>query len=179
MDRPHHRLFVKAPQVFQAAAAAADHQDVRRLGQGVRQADAPHQVLRRALALDFGGNDQHLDAAPAAPQHFQEIADGRAGGTGHECDPPREPRQGPLAARIEQAFGGQPLVQLAERQLQRADAQRLDLADDQLVHAARRINVDVPAADNLLAVLQIETQPRRDAPPDDAAHCAFSSFRVR
>ena len=90
-----------------------------------------------------------------------DLEDGQQVVCGGDLDvyPPRKAGQRPFAAGIEQALRRQPLVQLAQSQLQRPDAQRLNFADDQLIHAPRRIDVQVAAADDLLAVLQIEVQP--------------------
>ena len=56
--------------------------------------------------------------------------------------PPRKRRQLAFARRIEQPFGGELLAQLAQREFERADALRLQFIDDQLVTAARCVDID-------------------------------------
>ena len=86
-DRPDDGFLVERPQVFEAAAAAADDQHVRRGLESVRGADAGDDLGDGAVALHARRDDEHVDAAPASPQHFEKITDGRAGGTGDERDP--------------------------------------------------------------------------------------------
>ena len=72
--------------------------------------------------------------------------------------------QRPLAGRVEQPFPRQLLPQLPQRQLQRPHAPRHDVFDDQLVAAARGVDVEMPAADHLQAVVQVEPQRGRPRP---------------
>ena len=75
-----------------------------------------------------------------------------------------------FARRIEQPFGRQLLAQLPQRQLQRADALRLQLVDDQLIAAARRVHIEMAVADDVEPVGQIELQLRRRAAPHHGAN---------
>ena len=60
-------------------------------------------------------------AIPAA-QHLDDVANRRAVERRHDADLARQRRQRTLARRVEQPFGLQPLLQLIERELQRAEA---------------------------------------------------------
>ena len=157
-DRPDHLLLVEAPQVFQATATSADDKNIRGLCQCVGNANTSGDFLCGALALYFRRDDQYVRSTPASSCNFQKIPDRGAGRTGNESNPAREPRQSFLMPRNEQAFGGQSLLQLAERQLQGANAKRFDLPNNQLIDAARRIAVDIATTDNFLAILQVEPQ---------------------
>ena len=168
-DRPHDGFFVERPQVFQAAAAAADDEHIGRGLSRFASADAGDDFRRRTVALHAGRDDQHVDAAPAPPQHFEKVAHRRAGRTGDKRDPPRKRRQAALAGRIEQPFGGQLFAELAQCELERTDALRLELVDDQLVAAARRIHVEVAAAEDVEPVGQFELELRRRAAPHHGA----------
>ena len=97
-----------------------------------------------ARPLDPRRRDQDLGGGPPPAGHLEQVADGRAGRAGDDHDPPGEPRQRPLPVRVEQPLGREPGEQLAERQLQRADPLGLDLADDDLVFAPRRIDGQPP-----------------------------------
>ena len=75
----------------------------------------------------------------------------------------------PLAARVEQPFGGQLGVTLAKRQLEGADPLGLDLADRDLVFAARRVDGQASQRPHGQAVGQVERHPPRVVLPDDGA----------
>ena len=51
-------------------------------------------------------------------------------------------RQRPLARRVEQPLGLQPLLQLLERELQRAETVRLHVLADELVLALRLVDAE-------------------------------------
>ncbi len=74
MDRSAHRLFIEGPQVFQAPAAAANHQHVDRRGERIHARDRAGDFIRGSDALDSNRHDQHVDAPPPPPQHLQEVA---------------------------------------------------------------------------------------------------------
>ena len=169
-DGADHHLFVERPEVFEAAAAAGDHQAVDRQRQAVGHADGGGDLLGRALALHAGGQDQHVGPAPAAAQDLEEIVDGRPRGAGDQSHPPHQPRQRPLPRRVEEPLAGQLLPQLPQGQLQGPHPLGLDLVDDQLVAAAGRIHVEVSLADHFQAVGQLEPHPRGDVPPDGRAN---------
>ena len=59
------------------------------------------------------------------------------------------------------------VAKLPQGQFQGPDPRGLDLLDDQLVAAPRGVDVEVPAADDLQAVVQVEPQPGGRVPPDD------------
>ena len=80
-----------------------------------------------------------------------------------------KPRQRLLVLWIEESFGRQFLLQLAQRLLQRTESARLNLANHQLITAPRRIDIDVTATDDLQAVLQIESQATGHTAPDHRA----------
>ena len=117
-DGPRHDLLVEGPEVFEAAAAAGDDDDVG-AGDPVGQRQGRDDLAVGALALDPGRRDEDLGASPAAADDLEEVADGGAGRAGHDHDPAGEPGQRPLSARVEQPLGGQPREPLAERQLER------------------------------------------------------------
>ena len=111
-DRSHDRLFVERPQIFQAAAAAADDEHIGRRRKPIRQPNAGHNFLRRAVALHASRNDQHIHAPPPPPQALPE---NRAPPhpVGLVTNATRRGNAGSLAVscRIEQPFGRQLLAQ--------------------------------------------------------------------
>ena len=138
-DRPRHDLLVERPEVFEAAAAAGDDDQVGPgdpVGQGERGDDlaaAPAPWTRRRRDQDLGARQRRpmtwSRSRTAAPVGLvtTTIRRGIAG-------------QGPLPARVEQPLGGEPGHRLAERQLQRPDPLGLEPADDELVLAPRRVD---------------------------------------
>ncbi len=70
-----------------------------------------------------------------------------------------------LRAGSNKPFGRELLAELAQRELQRADALGLDFVDDKLVAAARRVDVEMAAAEDFEPVGQFELELRRGAAP--------------
>ena len=77
---------------------------------------------------------------------------------------------GRLRAGVEQSLGRQPLAQLAQRQLERAQALGLDLVDDELIAAARGVDVEIALADHFQAVVQVESHPAGRRAPHHGAN---------
>ena len=63
---------------------------------------------------------------------------------------------GRLRAGVEQPFGLQPLLQLLERELQRAEPLRLEVLADELIFALRLVDRDPSARDDAQAVGRLE-----------------------
>ena len=85
---------------------------------------------------------------------MQHIADGRARGRRHQADPLRIGRQRPFPLRRKQPGGGELLLELFKRRLQRADALQLHRPHDQLILPARLIYGHLPLQQHLLTVGQ-------------------------
>ena len=75
-----------------------------------------------------------------------------------------------LRAYVEKPLGVEALLELLERQLQRAHSRRLDVLDVNLVLAARLVHADRSAHDQLQSVLGPEFQPHRLRAKAHAAH---------
>ena len=119
------------------------------------------------FALHADGHDQHVGPAPTPAENLKEVADGRPGRAGHDGDPPHKGGQRPFAGRIEEPLPRQLFPQLPQGQFQSPHAARDNVLDDQLVAATCGINVEMPPADHLKAVVQVETRPHRHAAPHD------------
>ena len=132
-------------------------------------------ILRGALALDARRPNHDVRLGIAAVQHREDVANRRAVERGDHADLPRQHRQRPLARLIEQPFGGEPPLQLLERQLQRAQPARLERLADDLILALGVVDAHAAARDDVLAVLDLELEePRRRA-----EHHARESARRR
>ena len=124
----------------------------------------------RALALHARRRDDDVGVRIAAPQHPDDVAQRRAVERGDDADAARQRRQRPLARLVEQALGGQPVAQLLEGQLQRAQPARLHVLADQLVLAARVVDAEPAAGHDVHAVLGLEAQQLQRRAEHHALH---------
>ena len=118
--------------------------------------DAAADLFHRAFALHQRREEPDVQAGKAARQDVDHVRDGRAARRGDDADAPRKARQRPFALRGEQPLGGQLLLELLEGQLQRAQALRLQRLHQQLVFAARLVDVDAAARQHRQPVLRLE-----------------------
>ena len=102
-DGADHDLLVERPEVLEATAAARDH-DHAGVRDPVGQLEGGDDLLVRARSLNARRGDQELGATPTTGRDLEQVSDRRPGGTGHDHDPARITRQGPLPTRLEQAF---------------------------------------------------------------------------
>ena len=77
-------------------------------------------------------------------------------GRGDDADGAREGRQRPLARGIEEPFGLELALELLEGELERAEPLGLHQLDDELVLAARGVDVEAAEGQHLQAVLELE-----------------------
>src|SRR5207245_3846622 len=91
--------------------------------------------------------------------------DDRARRRGHDADAAGEPRQRPLAGRVEEALLLELLLQLLEGLLERALAERLEHLHRELVLAAGRVDAEAAADHDLHAVLGAEADEARGRLP--------------
>jgi len=159
-DRAHHRLGVEAPEIFQRAAAAHEQHEVHII-RTHHVAQCSDDLELGAVALHARRRDQQRRRRRPTTGELNHVANRGTGGRGHDADPPRVLGQRAFARLVEQAFGLEPAAQLLERQLQRALATRLDLANDQLQLAARLVDRGLSQQQQIEAVLQLERQPAR------------------
>ena len=160
--RAHHDLLVEGPEVFQAAAAARDDQQIgprhpsARLN-GVEAGDGRGDLFLGAFALHQHRPDQHM-AGKAVTQAMQDVADHGAAGRGDDADDLGQEGQRPLARDIEQAFAGELLAALLQQLQQRALARQFDTVDDELIGRAAGIAGDAPGGDDLQPVFRGDCQ---------------------
>ena len=115
-------------------------------------------VERRALALHARRPDDDVRVGVAAAQHLDDVAHGGAVERGDDADLARQRRQRALAPRVEQPLGRQPLLQLLEGELPRAEPFGLEVLADDLILALRVVDADAAARDDAQAVLRLEAQ---------------------
>ena len=159
MDRARHRLVVERPEVLERAAAARQQQHV--VARGARCFGDDTRDDRWRLAALHRDREQFDVRERKTPRdHAEHVADRGATGRSHDANTAREARQRSLARRIEQAFRREPRLQKLELAPERAFAGFLEMLDDELKLAARFIQRDAPACDDVHAVGRLEAQPR-------------------
>ena len=104
------------------------------------------------------GPDDEVDIGMAAGEDLDDVAQRRAVERGHDADFRRQRRQRPLARRLEEALGLEFLLQLLERQLQRAESLRLQVVAEQLILALRLVDAEPAARDHAQPVFGLELQ---------------------
>src|SRR5262249_33850876 len=121
-------------------------------------------LQRRTVPLD--PHRRHHDAyvAEASANDVQDVAQGRAAGRCDDADRPGKRGNRTLPRLIEQSLGFEPLLELLERELERAQPLGLHEPDHQLVLAAGRVYVEPAKDENLEPVLGHESY----APPATA-----------
>ncbi len=87
--------------------------------------------------------------------------------------------QRPLAPRVEQPLGREPLLELIEGELQRAEPFRLQVLADDLVLALRVVDADAAARDDAQAVLRLEAQVAQRRAEHHALDLRVASFSVK
>ncbi|MCW0466403.1 hypothetical protein NB705_003476 [Xanthomonas sacchari] len=179
-DGRHHRgdcrgdgacqvFVVERPQVLERTAAAGQ-QDRVVAAAGVCLAQQRGDLRRGAVALDQARQDVHLQQRHAPAEHAQHVAHRGAAGRGDDRQAPHEAGQGALALAGEQAFGGEPGLELLERPAQRAFAGFLQMIQHQLVVAARFVQGQAPARQHPQAFARHEPQPLALGLEHRAAH---------
>src|SRR5271165_2575838 len=118
----------------------------------VEAAEHGGYLLGRTVALNAHRTNPDIQCGPAAGQDLEHVADGSAGGAGHDRQALRETRQAPLSFRGKVAELVQLLLQLSQGQFLSAQALDMHLVDNQLVAAACRVNRRPAADDDLLAI---------------------------
>jgi hypothetical protein len=142
-----------------------------------RSSIAARYVERRPLALDARGTNDEMRVGVPPRQHLDDVANRRTVERGDDPDLPRQRRQRPLAGGVEQAFGVKPLLQLIERQLQRAEPLGLEVLADELILAFGLVHRQAPACHHAHAVARLEFQIAERRPENHAAHLRAGVFQ--
>src|SRR6185437_5583997 len=140
----------------------------------VQQADGGGDFARGAVALNAGGHENDFQAGIPAAHDVEHVANGGAGWRRDQSDSLRITRKRAFSLGGKQAFGGELLLELFERNLQRAHALQLDGANNQLILAARFVNRDVALQQHFLPVLEQLTMRHHFATEQHAAQLRTS-----
>src|SRR5580704_3051772 len=152
-NRAGNRLFVESPQIFERASAAGQNQHV----DGFDAVEIPqglHDFHRRARALNLDREQADLGVGESPFQYAQDVANSRSSGRSDHADATRQNWQRFLAGLIEQTFFEQALFKLLESELQRAEADRVDMGDVNLIFAPRVVDAERTADGDVQTVFR-------------------------
>src|SRR5262249_44980029 len=133
----------------------------------------------RAISLNPHWENPDIQGQPAARENLKHVAHGRSRRTGDQHQTSRKFRQRFLSRQFKVSQLGKLLTKLAKRQLQGADAFRLDLVDNELVFSVRRIDLDSPAGDDFESVLKLILQSLSGRFPNDGRELSVLVFQTR
>ena len=158
-----HDLLVEAPQVFEAAAAARDDQNVRvgECARPVGRALKPRIAVAISAALPSPWTRTGHSTTWAGKRSSKPCIMSRiTAPVGDVMTPTTRGRNGSatLARVVEQALGGELLLALLEQRHQGADAGRLECLDDDLVLRRIGIGGDSALGDHLHALFRLDLQ---------------------
>ena len=135
----------------------ADDDDVH-AGDAADGPQAAGDLERRAFALHARRPNHDLHVRVPASQHVDDVADGGAVERRDDADLSRQRRQRPFARGVEQSLFLEPLLQLIEGELERAETLGLQVLADELILALRLVDGNLAAGDDLEAVGRLELQ---------------------
>ena len=150
-------LMIERPEIFQAAAASGQNQEVYPW-QAVALFNGRNQFLGRTGPLDSRGHHDQFGHWPALADDPDHVAHGGAGGAGDDGNSRWVPGQPPFASRVEQPFGFQLGHELAERQVERTQAGRLQSADYKLVLTAGLVNRKFAPGPDRKSIFHVEDE---------------------
>lgn len=148
-------FLIEGPEVLEAAAAAADDEEVTEgiaIG-GFNCADDPGGGPG---SLDAGGDDNE-PAGPATPlEDGNKVTQGGPAGRGDKGDGPGQAGQGLFTGFVEESLRAELFLQFEEGLLETAHAILLKGAENDLIVAARLVDGEAPGADDLQPVAEAQ-----------------------
>src|SRR5262249_8322860 len=148
-------FFVERPQVLEAAAAAADDQNVGGLP-FVHRVDRRGDLARGGVALNGHRKNTDMRRIETASDHVENIAKRRAVDRRDDADTSRQKRQLSFSRDVEKSLGFEFFLHLLETKLQRAETLGLHALDIKLVLTALRINRNPSVSQHFQAVLGLK-----------------------
>src|SRR6266481_1998246 len=169
-------FFVEGPEIFEGAAATREDQYVHHLA-AIEELQRADYFRRGAFALDTHGINGEVHIAKASAQDAHHVANRGAARGSDQADAAGQERQRLLAAGGKEAFGFEALFELLEGKLERAESDRLDMLDIDLVFAARFVNADGATHRDVQAVFGAELHGAELILEADAAHLGAFVFQ--
>jgi len=107
-----------------------------------------------ALSLHSSIDAPHLDESGAFAHGLKEIFDAGAPGSRDDGYALRKVRERALARSVKKSLGGQALAQRFELRKKRAGSSELQLFDDQLVLALRRVSIKFSSTNDFVTIVE-------------------------
>src|SRR5579862_4030026 len=143
--RSHNRagnyFLIERPQIFERASATRNDEYVGKF-RASEIIYSGSDFFRGTVALHFHWIEPHMRIGKTALENAKNVANGSACGRRDDANASRQNRQRLLPGFVKQAFFLQALLQLFERKLQGAQANRLDVCDVDLIFAAYVVDAD-------------------------------------
>src|SRR6266700_196255 len=174
-DSPSEFFVVERRQVFQRAAAASDDNDVN-ISSAVEILDSGSNLRGRGFTLHLRRINENTNALMPPGKDIQHVVKRSSARRGHKADAARQGRNRLATRRVEQAFFGESGLELLKGQLQRAGAYRLQKFGGKLKFAARVVDGDAAAGDDLHAVVRPEAEQTRLAAEHHDAQLCITVF---
>ncbi len=175
-NRAGDSFLVECPEVFERAAAAGEDHHVGEFG-AIEIAQARDDFAGRSFALHFYGIELDVNIREAALEDAENISNRRSGGRSDDADAARQHRQRLFARFVEEAFFLQLFFELLEGELERAESDRLNVRDVNLVFAAHFVDAERAANGDVQAVFGAELQSAGLVAEADAANLRARIFQ--
>ena len=151
-------LIIETMEVFPAATAPGDQNDLSPVRVGIEPAKAGCDLGRAVGSLYRGGVDQQLYGGVTASANLDDVAQGRPMQAGDDADAARERRQGTLT--VEEALTAETLFEALHRSQHGAKADLLHPVDNELHLAAALVDTELTPKPDGIAVIGTEAQER-------------------
>src|SRR6202050_368967 len=175
-NRANENFFVEGPQIFERASSARNNDHFHRF-HTIEITQGRHNFTRREISLDLHGIQHYVRVGKSPLQDTQNIENGGSGGRGDHADTTRQQGQRLFSTFVEQALVSETLFQLFEGDLQSAGADRLDVADVNLIFAARFIDAERASHGYAKSVLRAKLQAPRLIAKADAPDLRLRVFQ--
>src|SRR6266545_238612 len=156
-DRASDALLIERPEILDRSAATSDDHDVYS-GNFDDHPQRGRDVSGGIFSLHARGTNQNARIRRAPLQYLENVAQRRAVKRRDDADAAGQGGQRALPRGVEKPLRLQLLLQLLERELERAKAVRLHVLADDLVFPLRLVDAEPAARDDMESVLGLEPQ---------------------
>ncbi len=179
--RPRDGLLVERPQIFDAAAAAGDDQNVgswhwRARRQPIEAGDRRGDLFRGLRPLHEHRPEEHAPGESIG-ETVQNVTDHGAGRRCDDADDIRQERNRLFPRGIEQTFRRQPAAPLLEQAQQCAFSRQFEQFDNQLIPRSIGVSGQAPGGDHVEAVLGRDAEPVGCKTPAHAVEAGIGVFQ--
>ena len=175
-NRAGNNFFVECPEIFKRATAAGEDHNVSEFG-AIEVAQARDNFSGRPFALYFYGKELHVDIREAALEDAENVLNRRSRGRSDDADAARQNGQRFFARFIKEAFFLQLFFELLEGELERAESDRLDVRDVNLIFATQFVDAERAAHGDVQAIFGAKLESAGLVAKADAADLRARIFQ--